>query len=127
MESHCVVEALASTLYRVLADATSEPTSQAAYTALAKDEARHFGMFNKMLEAEAKATGGFGMFARLRCVLQRVLELEDSQIMVASCVVADRAAGTYGVGVKRIGILASSIHFTAGSISVTPHRCCFAR
>ncbi len=47
--SRCVVEALASTLYRVLADSSLDRNVIAAYSALAQDEARHYGMFLRML------------------------------------------------------------------------------
>ena len=91
MVSRCVVEALASTLYRVLADATEDPAGRAVYSTLAKDEARHFGMFLKMLNAEAMNVRGLGFWTRCGYALRRMLELEDSQIMVASYVVAERS------------------------------------
>jgi hypothetical protein len=87
----CVVEALASTLYRVLADAVDDPDCRRVYSALAQDEARHFGMFSKMLNAEAAATGRLGFFARCAHAIRRMIDLEDGQIMMASCVVAGRA------------------------------------
>jgi hypothetical protein len=93
MVSRCVVEALASTLYRVLADAITDPSGTSVYSALAQDEARHFGMFLKMLETESK-NENVGLFARLKFALHRMLELEDSQIIVASCVVAGRSKRT---------------------------------
>ena len=93
MVSRCVVEALASTLYRVLADATDDPRCRSVYTSLAQDEARHFGMFLKMLDTESAANRGLGTLARSRYSLQRILQLEDSQITIASCVVAGRAEG----------------------------------
>jgi hypothetical protein len=43
--ARCVVEALASTLYDVLADAAPDVTTRVMYTTLAQDEARHLGMF----------------------------------------------------------------------------------
>jgi hypothetical protein len=89
--SRCVVEALASTLYRVLADAVDDPECRLAFSALAQDEARHFGMFLKMLDAEAESIRGLGVVARCGHAVRRMLALEDSQIMVASCVVARRA------------------------------------
>ena len=91
MVSRCVVEALASTLYRVLADSTLDRNASAVYSVLAQDEARHYGMFLKMLNAEAKENPGIGILARCRFALQRMIELEDVQIMLASCVVAGRA------------------------------------
>lgn len=91
MVSRCVVEALASTLYRVLADSTLDRNASAVYSALAQDEARHYGMFLKMLNAEARENPKIGILARCRFALQRMIELEDAQIMLASCVVAGRA------------------------------------
>ena len=91
MVSRCVVEALASTLYRVLADSTLDRNASAVYSALAQDEARHYGMFLKMLNAEGEKNPRIAILARCRFTLQRIIELEDSQIMLASCVVAGRA------------------------------------
>ncbi len=88
--SRCVVEALASTLYRVLADATDSNDCGRVFSALAQDEARHFGMFLKMLNTEAATTGGLGFMERCRYAFLRMIELEDSQIMVASCIVGRR-------------------------------------
>ncbi len=89
--ARCVVEALASTFYRVLADATGTAESRRAFSVLAQDEARHFGMFLRMLEAEAELTGGMGPMTRCVHALRRMLALEDDQIMAASWVVARRA------------------------------------
>lgn len=89
--ARCVVEALASTLYRVLADATEHAESKRVFTALAKDEARHFGMFLRMLGAEVERSGELGTLARCRHAVRRILSLEDGQIMVASSVVGGRA------------------------------------
>jgi len=89
--SRCIVEALASTLYRVLADAVDDPKCRRVFSALAQDEARHFGMFLKMLNDEAASIRGLGFFARCRHAIRRMIDLEDAQIMVASCVVAQRA------------------------------------
>ena len=94
MVSRCVVEALASTLYRTLADATTDCNVSAVYTALAQDEARHYGMFLKMLNAEARENPGIGFLARCSFALRRMIELEDAQIMIASCVIAGRAKDT---------------------------------
>ncbi len=94
MVSRCVVEALASTLYRVLADSTLDRNASAVYSALAQDEAKHYGMFLKMLNAEVKENPKIGILARCRFALQRMIELEDAQIMLASCVVAGRAHDT---------------------------------
>lgn len=91
--SRCVVEALASTLYRVLADSSDDREVSSVYATLARDEARHYGMFLKMLNVEAKENSKVGVLGRFRFALQRMLELEDAQIMLASCVVAGRADG----------------------------------
>jgi hypothetical protein len=88
--SRCVVEALASMLYRVLADSTDCRDCQQVFSALAKDEARHFGMFLKMLNTEAASTGSLGFIARCSHAFRRMLDLEDGKIMVASCIVAGR-------------------------------------
>ncbi len=94
MVARCVVEALASTLYHVLADATQDRNVRNVYTALAQDEARHYGMFFKMLNAEVKDNLRTGFLSRCWYALKRILELEDGQIMVASSVVAGRSQGT---------------------------------
>lgn len=44
-----------------------------------------------MLNAEAKGNPRIGVLARCRFALERMIELEDAQIMLASCVVAGRA------------------------------------
>jgi hypothetical protein len=88
--SRCVVEALASTLYRVLADSTDHGDIRKVFSALGQDEARHFGMFLKMLDAEAATVGGPGSVVRCWHAFRRMVDLEDSQIMVASCIVARR-------------------------------------
>ena len=91
MVSRCVVEALACTLYRVLADSTPDCNASAVYSALAQDEARHYGMFLKMVNVEGERNPRIAILARFRFALRRIIELEDSQIMLASCVVAGRA------------------------------------
>ncbi|MGL6073223.1 MAG: ferritin-like domain-containing protein [Fimbriiglobus sp.] len=88
--ARCVVEALASTLYQVLADTAAHPTASRVFRILAQDEARHFAMFLKMLNEEAIRTGGFRFFTRCRKAVMRMLELGDEQIIVASAVVAGR-------------------------------------
>ena len=92
MVSRCVVEALASTLYRVVADSAFDSNTGDVYSALAQDEARHYGMFLKMLNAEASDDPNVGILARCRFAIQRMMELEDTQIMLASCIVAGRAS-----------------------------------
>jgi len=88
--ARCVVEALASTLYRVLEDASERHNTRQVFSVLARDEARHFGMFLKMLNAEAVSRGGLGRLARFGHAVRRMIDLEDGQIMVASCIVAGR-------------------------------------
>lgn len=123
MVSRCVVEALASTLYRVLADTAADHSVKAVYSALAQDEARHYGMFLKMLNTEAIGNPKIGLFARTWLALRRMLELEDAQIMPlpASLPVA-RPARSIGDG-KQVGIWPSCIDSTAGNISGTPCEC----
>ncbi len=94
MVSRCVVEALASTLYRVLADRIADPNVRTVFSALAQDEARHYGMFLKMLRTEAENENNLGVIARCKYSLKRMLELEDARITVASCVVAGRSKST---------------------------------
>lgn len=91
LTARCVVEALASTLYRVLADATADPNCRQVFSALAQDEARHFGMFLKMLNSEAASVQGLGFLSRCGFAIRRMMDLEDAQIMMASRVVAQRA------------------------------------
>jgi hypothetical protein len=88
--SRCVVEALASTLYRVLADHCESPECKKVFSALAQDEARHFGMFLKMLNEECSASGRLGFFARSYHAVRRMMDLEDGQIMTASFIVGRR-------------------------------------
>lgn len=86
--SRCVVEALASTYYRVLHDACDDPMLRAALATLARDEARHYGMFRAMLLAHSRLP----RWRRLLIGLRRMLELSDAQISAASAVVAGRSA-----------------------------------
>lgn len=87
--ARCVVEALASALYRVLADATADGTVRAMYSTLAQDEARHYGMFLRMLSA-LTGTERASSWMRIIYAIRRMLQLEDSQIMAASGIVAGR-------------------------------------
>lgn len=86
--ARCVVEALASTFYRVLHDATSDRTSRNMLQALANDEARHYGMFRKLLTTETRISGAIGRWRRLRVSIGRMLELNDDQIMRAAWAVS---------------------------------------
>jgi hypothetical protein len=88
--ARCVVEALASTFYRVLHDAVSDTTSRRMLQTLAQDEARHYGMFRKLLGAEMGISGPIGLWQRLRVGIGRMLELNDDQIMRAAWAVSER-------------------------------------
>jgi hypothetical protein len=87
--ARCVVEALASTLYRVLADACDDCTVRAMYATLARDEARHFGMFLRMLNA-LQGSERASWLPRIVYAIRRMLQLEDGQIMAASGIIAGR-------------------------------------
>lgn len=130
--ARCVVEALASIFYRVLADAADRDGSRRVFSALAQDEARHFGMFWRMLEAEAGLTGSMGPITRCVHAFRRMLTLEDDQIMAASWVVARRAdvplsvrqeanryiAGLYGL--YRWKHLQSAIRMLFQTVAIRP-------
>ncbi len=84
--ARCVVEALASTFYRALREslATTNPgTATAALAALARDEARHYGMFVGMLREEQKSPNALGRWRRCWIGLRRMTELGDQQIIGA--------------------------------------------
>lgn len=84
--ARCVVEALASTFYRVLRDACRDETGRAVLNTLAQDEARHYGMFLAMLDEEGQREP-VSLWRRLRVGLGRMLELSDDQIMFAAWLV----------------------------------------
>ncbi|MCQ4165663.1 ferritin-like domain-containing protein [Tahibacter harae] len=92
--ARCVVEALASTFYRVLRDRCADPLGRAVLHALSQDEARHYGMFHAMLQAE-RARTPLSLWQRLRVGLGRMLELSDDQIMFASWLVDADSAPRY--------------------------------
>lgn len=92
--ARCVVEALASTFYRVLRDRCADPLGRAVLHAVSQDEARHYGMFLAMLRAE-QAQVPLGLWRRLRVGLGRMLELSDDQIMFASWLVDTDSAPRY--------------------------------
>ncbi|MEO7936806.1 MAG: ferritin-like domain-containing protein [Dokdonella sp.] len=84
--ARCVVEALASTFYRALNEshATTNPSAAtAALAALARDEARHYGMFVAMLREEQKSPNALGRWKRCWTGLRRMTELGDQQIIGA--------------------------------------------
>lgn len=79
----CVVEALASTFYRALRDSLETSIPRAALAALARDEARHYGMFLAMLHEEQKGLEALGRWRRCWIGLRRMTELGDQQIIGA--------------------------------------------
>jgi hypothetical protein len=89
--ARCVVEALASTYYRALADSVCEPTTCRTLTFLAQDEARHFGMFRRMLIEEqytnTQTDSQLTNFAIISTALKRMMALGDEQISYASWLV----------------------------------------
>jgi Mn-containing catalase len=85
--ARCVVEALASTYYRALADSVCEPTTHGTLTFLAQDEARHFGMFRRMLIEERNTDRQLTNFAIITAALKRMMALGDEQISYASWLV----------------------------------------
>jgi hypothetical protein len=85
--ARCVVEALASTYYRALADSTDEATTRQALAFLAQDEARHFGMFRRMLIEERNTDSRLTNFAIISTALKRMIALGDEQISYASWLV----------------------------------------
>ncbi len=83
--ARCVVEALASTYYRVLSDACQDaPLVRTSFSALAKDEARHFGMFRRMLQEERGLDVALATSSIIVTGIRRMLALEDEQIGYAS-------------------------------------------
>lgn len=93
--ARCVVEALASTFYRVLRDACSDETGRTLLNTLAQDEARHYGMFLAMLDEEGQRSR-VSLWQRLRVGLGRMLELSDDQIMFAAWLVESPPTPGYG-------------------------------
>jgi hypothetical protein len=81
--ARCVVEALASTFYRALRDSLAESSEGAALAALARDEARHYGMFVAMLREEQEGPHALGRWRRCWIGLRRMTELGDQQIIGA--------------------------------------------
>ena len=92
--ARCIVEALASTFYRVLRDSCRDETGRHVLHALALDEARHYGMFKALLDAEC-AQRRLSLRQRLHVGLRRMLELGDEQIMVAAWLVDPAASARY--------------------------------
>ncbi|MBL8299656.1 MAG: ferritin-like domain-containing protein [Rhodanobacteraceae bacterium] len=92
--ARCVVEALASTFYRVLRDSCADETGRAVLHTLALDEARHYGMFRALLADEQQRAPLRG-WQRIRVGLRRMLELSDDQILFAAWLVATTAPSHY--------------------------------
>jgi hypothetical protein len=92
--ARCIVEALASTFYRVLRDSCGDETGRAVLHTLALDEARHYGMFCALLEAEQQRAR-LSLWRRLRVGIGRMLELGDDQILFAAWLVDEAAAPSY--------------------------------
>lgn len=92
--ARCVVEALASTFYRVLRDSCGDETGRSVLHTLALDEARHYGMFSALLEDERQRSP-IGLWQRLRVGIGRMLELGDDQILFAAWLVDDAAPPRY--------------------------------
>ena len=86
--ARCVVEALASTFYRALRESLAPRMPAAAFAALARDEARHYGMFAAMLREEQKGPAALGRWRRCWTGLRRMTELGDQQIIGAYVAVA---------------------------------------
>lgn len=78
----CIVEALASAYYRAIHDSTDEPVLRELCTRLARDEARHFSMFRRLLMAE-RETGANSFLRNAWLTLRRVKELENDQVAYA--------------------------------------------
>lgn len=92
--ARCIVEALASTFYRVLRDTCGDDTGRAVLHTLALDEARHYGMFCALLDAEQQRAP-LTLWRRLRVGIGRMLELGDDQILFAAWLVDDASAPRY--------------------------------
>lgn len=92
--ARCVVEALASTFYRVLRDACADALGRRLLATLSQDEARHYGMFAAMLEEE-NTRQKMPWWRRLRTGIRRMSELSDEQIMAAAWLVERPATPVY--------------------------------
>lgn len=92
--ARCIVEALASTFYRVLRDSCGDDTGRAVLHTLALDEARHYGMFRALLDSEQQRAP-LTRWRRLRVGIGRMLELGDDQILFAAWLADDAAAARY--------------------------------
>jgi hypothetical protein len=64
-------------------------------------------MFYRMLRAEAEVNPRIGVLGRFRFAMQRVLEIEDAQIMLASCVAGGRTNRTFSLRSEANRYLAS--------------------
>ncbi len=86
--ARCFVEAMAASYYQAVGGgAAGAPSLQALCRRLAADEARHFTMFRRLLEAVRREEGPRRLEA-LQVVLRRLWALNDEQILYASYVVS---------------------------------------
>lgn len=92
--ARCVVEALASTFYRVLRDSCGDETGRAVLHTLALDEARHYGMFCALL-ADEQQRAPISLWRRVRVGIGRMLELGDDQILFAAWLVDEASPPRY--------------------------------
>lgn len=99
--ARCIVEALASTFYRVLRDSCGDETGRAVLHTLALDEARHYGMFRALLDVELQHAP-LTLWQRLRVGIGRMLELSDDQILFAAWLADDAAPLCYWRGATAI-------------------------
>lgn len=88
----CVVESLASAYYRAIRDATAEPLLKEICDRLARDEARHFKMFYRLLQ-QARGREPRHLLADLRTVYGRIKDLENDQIAFAFFSSEERSSG----------------------------------
>lgn len=86
--ARCFVEAMAATYYQAVgAGAGESPSLQALCRKLAGEEARHYTMFRRLLEALWREEGARRTEA-VRVVWRRLRALDDEQILYASYVVS---------------------------------------
>jgi rubrerythrin len=81
--ARCVVETGTSTFYTALKDACEEPLLKEICRRIAGDEIRHFNLFLKHLTTRYAREEHVGCSARLKTVLERVLEMDDPELTFA--------------------------------------------
>jgi rubrerythrin len=82
--ARCFVEAMAATYYQAVGGGAVGCVSlQALCRGLAADEARHYTMFRRLLE-RIRREEGIRRVEAVRVVMQRMLALQDEQIVFAS-------------------------------------------